>query len=257
MPTMTPVEATVPTVAVRGLSISKLDFAESRALLRAWMTGSVPRRVATVNLSFLRLADEDPRVAATLAGSDLLTADGVPVLWLAKRNGTSIPGRTCGSDLVPALAEDAAEIGAPVFFLGGAPGDGEAAAALLKARHPKLQVAGVLAPEVVLRDEEACRTLAARIRESGAKLLFVGLGCPNQEYFLERYLGSTGCSLGLGIGGTFAFITGRVQRAPEFWQRLQLEWLWRIKEEPRRLLGRYLKDASFLFRAWRQSRSRR
>jgi N-acetylglucosaminyldiphosphoundecaprenol N-acetyl-beta-D-mannosaminyltransferase len=118
-----------------------------------------------------------------------------------------------------------------VFFFGGAPGVAEQAARTLQQRYPNLQIAGTRNGFFAFEESPA---IARQIRESGAQLLFVGMGFPKQEFWLAEYLGETGCGAGIGVGGSFDVISGKVERAPAAWRRLGLEWLYRLVKEPQR-----------------------
>jgi N-acetylglucosaminyldiphosphoundecaprenol N-acetyl-beta-D-mannosaminyltransferase len=139
--------------------------------------------------------------------------------------------RVTGVELVDRLCARAAREGIRVFLFGGAPGVAEEAAAKLCERYSGLQIAGTrngfFSP-----DESAA--IAQQIRGSGAQLLFVGMGFPKQEFWLAEHLGETGCGAGIGVGGSFDVISGKVERAPAAWRRFGLEWLYRLAKEPHR-----------------------
>lgn len=237
---------TIPQVRVGGLPISRLCFSSTVTLVSRWLASDGHRRVATANLDFLRLAHEDPGFRSALATCDLVTADGWPVVWLARRAGREVPERVAGSDLVPALAAECARTGRSIHLFGGHEGTAEEAAARLVERHPGLRIAGTASPRVDLRDEAACARAASEIRATRADLLLVGLGAPKQDLFLARWLPATGCRVGIGVGGTFDFLAGRIRRAPRAVRAVGMEWAWRMAKEPRRLVGRYAADAAHL-----------
>lgn len=244
-----------PVAEADGIPIAALTFAETADLLTDWLVAapaaSRPRRVATANLDFLRIAREDPAFRQALVTSDLVTADGWPVVWLTERHAARCGGpaateRVAGSDLVPELIARCAAKGRSVWFLGGAPGTAAESAAILTQRYPGLRVAGVSAPRVDLKDTDACARIAAEIRAARTDLLLVGLGAPKQDLFLARWITATGARVGIGVGGTFDFLSGRIQRAPGAFRATGLEWAWRLAKEPRRLAGRYGADAAYL-----------
>ncbi|HMS15650.1 MAG TPA: WecB/TagA/CpsF family glycosyltransferase [Planctomycetota bacterium] len=249
-----------PTVELAGIPVAQARLTEVVDLLGAWLDGEVPRRVATANVDFLRLAHKDRVFRDCLLRADLVTADGTPLLWLADLSGTPLPERVAGSDLCVPLLEEASVRGARVAFLGGNPGEARAASRALLAKLPDLQVVFCEATHVNLADEKACVEIAERVRAVGADLLLVGLGCPKQDYFLERYLPRTGARVGIGVGRAFAFMAGTERRAPTWMRRVGLEWLCRLWNEPRRLAGRYVRDFFFLvpecLAAWRRGRHR-
>ncbi len=242
-----------PPVVLGGVPIARLDTADTLALMGAWLDEPAQRRAATANLDFLEMARSNVDLHRCLATADLVTADGRPLLWLAGLHGAPIPERVAGADFTPLLVGEAARRGRSVFFLGGADGVAQAAADRLRERHPELIVAGCASPMVRLEDEASCRAAATLVRESGADLLLVAFGCPKQDLFLEHYLEATGARLGVGVGGTFNFIIGRVRRAPLWVQRLGMEWAFRFAMEPRRLFARYLRDAVHLGRLAREA----
>ncbi len=210
------------------------------------------RLVSTLNVDFLvnslgtaLTRPRHPELLEVLRSSDLVTADGFPIVWLSRILGRPLPGRVCGSDLVPALAERGAREGFSIFLFGGGNGVAEAAADVLKERYPGLRIAGTASPMVStsgagLADIESNdEQLLAQIHASGADLLLVGLGNPKQELWFNRNRARLRVPVSIGVGGSFEFITGGVRRAPRAWQRLNLEWVYRILQDPARLWKRY------------------
>jgi N-acetylglucosaminyldiphosphoundecaprenol N-acetyl-beta-D-mannosaminyltransferase len=150
---------------------------------------------------------------------------------VARSRGADLRDRVTGVELLEHLCARAAKEGVSVFLFGGAPGVAERAAQELKRRYPGLPVAGTR--NGYFAADESPR-IAAEIRASGAQLLFAGLGFPKQEFWLAEYLKSTGCGAGIGVGGSFDVISGNLERAPERWRTMGLEWLYRLLKEPRR-----------------------
>lgn len=237
---------TVKTTELAGVEVSALSFQETVALLGDWMTGSKTRRVATANVDFLRLAAGSPELLRALQTCDLVTADGQPLVWLSRLLRAPLPERVAGSDLAWPLLKEAASRGASVYFLGGGSGVARIAAKVAAERYPGLRVAGTSAPFIDWRNDAEAASVADDIRASGASLLLVGLGCPKQELFLERHLERTGAKLGIGVGATLDFLAGNARRAPGWMQDTGLEWMHRLVQEPGRLAGRYVADATFL-----------
>lgn len=139
--------------------------------------------------------------------------------------------RVTGVELLERLCAAAAERHIAAYFLGGAPGVAADAAAILEVRFPGLIVAG--ARSGYFRDDESVE-VAREIASTGAGLVFVGIGSPRQEFWLAQHLRETGCGAGIGVGGSFDVISGRVTRAPALARRLNLEWLYRLVTQPRR-----------------------
>jgi N-acetylglucosaminyldiphosphoundecaprenol N-acetyl-beta-D-mannosaminyltransferase len=165
--------------------------------------------------------------------------DGMPLVWLGRLCGHHA-SRVYGPDLMLALCERAADVGWPVFFLGGAAGVAEQLGAVLQHRYPRLQVAGTIGPPFRDATPEEDQAVVERINQSGAQLGFIGLGCPKQERWMADHRERLAAPVLLGVGAAFDFVTGRVSQAPRWMMRSGLEWLYRLLQEPRRLWRRYL-----------------
>lgn len=199
-----------------------------------------PHQIVTINMDFLRLARADRTFREALNAADLAVPDGVPVLWAARLLGQPAGERVTGVDIVERGAMLAAARGYRVFLLGAEPGVAEAAAAELVRRNPGLIIAGVYAPPMGPFSEEEDARMVALVRAAQPDLLFVAFGAPRQEVWLHRHRHDLGVPVMVGVGGTFNFLAGRVPRAPRWMQRSGLEWLYRLRQEPRRLWRRYL-----------------
>lgn len=211
-----------------------------------------PRLVATVNVDFLVNAlgwfsgvPRHPELVAVLREAELITADGMPVVWAARLLGAALPERVTGADLVPRLAREAALRGKSLYFLGGSREVAEQAARILQERNPGLRIAGIDSPFVHTTGEKLAdadvedEPILERINRSGADILLVGFGNPKQEMWFSRNRDRLRVPVSIGIGGAFNFITGAVARAPRWMQRTGLEWIFRVIQEPRRLWRRY------------------
>jgi len=212
-----------------GVPIHSITAEETVAYVAQWIEGGQARQIATVNPEFLMQARKDAAFRATLNRVALCIPDGYGVLWAARLRGIKIRERVPGSDLVPRLSAAAARYGWRIFYLGAAPGIAEKTADILTARYPGLPVAGCYAGSPAIEEEN---DIVTRIRASQADILFVAYGAPKQELWLERNLPRTGAKVGIGVGGTFDFITGIRHRAPHWIQRIGLEWFYRLVVEP-------------------------
>ncbi|HMS01474.1 MAG TPA: WecB/TagA/CpsF family glycosyltransferase [Gemmatimonadaceae bacterium] len=233
---------------------SALDAIER--LVRAGRGG----RVFTPNLDHILLVERRDDVRAAYARAALCLADGMPLVWASRRHGQPLPERICGADLIEPLAERAARAGWSLFLLGGAPGAADDAAYRLAAAHG-VRIAGCVAPRIAAdgttADAAAEAELAAQIRASGAQLVFVALGSPKQELFIDRIADAVAPAVLLGVGAGVDFLAGRVRRAPAWIGRLGFEWLFRLVVEPRRLWRRYLVGGPPALRAlWRAPAAR-
>lgn len=196
-----------------------------------------PMVVGVVNAAKVVHLRRDPALRSAVVGCDLLLADGQSVVWASRLLRRPLPERVAGIDLFSALLGRADAAGQRVFFLGATE---EVLGRLVdKVRHemPGLQVAGAQNGYFTL-DEAA--SVAGAIRASRADLLFVGMTSPHKELFLDTWGPTLDVRVCHGVGGSFDVLAGKTQRAPELWQRLGLEWLFRVKQEPKRLWKRYL-----------------
>ena len=206
------------------------------------------RIAATVNVDFIvntyfavKKQPRNPALARILRRADLVVPDGMPTVWLSRLLGTPLPERVTGADLVPLIAERAAKENCKLYFLGGSEESATRTAELLKERYPGLEIeidtpfVSLDAPDAAEKDAEICR----RINASGAKILLVGFGNPKQELWLERNRRQLTCGVGIGVGGTFNFLAGKVKRAPQWMRKSGTEWIYRVIQEPGRLWKRY------------------
>jgi N-acetylglucosaminyldiphosphoundecaprenol N-acetyl-beta-D-mannosaminyltransferase len=209
--------------------------------------------VVTMNAQFVEIAHQEARFAEVLRRADLSVADGLSLVWASRCLGNFVPERVAGADLMVRLCENAAAMGKTVYFLGGSPGAASCAASRLSQELPLLTVVGVdCPPNGFLDNPEECVRVASRIESARPDLLFVGLGAPKQEYWIERYA-YLPAKVMMGIGGSFEFVAGFRKRAPLVIQKIGFEWFWRLCMEPRRLWKRYLVgNTIFLFVVFRQ-----
>ncbi|XAL98745.1 WecB/TagA/CpsF family glycosyltransferase [Phycisphaeraceae bacterium D3-23] len=197
--------------------------------------------VITANLDHARRARVDDEYRDMLREAELVVADGAPIIWASKLQGAALPERVAGSSMVEPLARVAAQRGLSIFLMGGTPGTAQEAGDLLVERYPGLKIAGVSCPPMGFEKDAA---EMSQIREDLSRtkpdLIYVALGSPKQERLIRVLRGDFPDAWWLGIGISLSFLTGEVQRAPSYIQRLGLEWLHRLVQEPRRLAKRYL-----------------
>jgi N-acetylglucosaminyldiphosphoundecaprenol N-acetyl-beta-D-mannosaminyltransferase len=186
-------------------------------------------QICTVSPEFVMIAQDNPEFMQVLRQADLCVADGVGLLLAARLLGHRLPERVTGSDGVPLIARRAAERGWKLFLLGAAPGVAERAAARLMADNPGLVIAGTYAGSPDPAEEEA---IVARVNTSGADVLFVAYGAPQQDLWIARNRDRLTVAVAMGVGGTFDFIAGVVPRAPRWMRQTGLEWLYRLYRQP-------------------------
>ena len=232
---------TLPEVELAGVRLHALDEAGCVAHVLAELDRGRGGTVVTPNLDHLRRYRIDERFADCVDESTLRVADGRPLLWAARLQGTPLPGLVAGSNLISSLSEGAAKRGRRVFFLGGDPGTADRAAGVLASRYDDFEVAGTNCPEFGFEKNPATLdALRDELTNSAADIVFVALGSPKQEYVIRALRDSLPGAWWIGVGISFSFVCGEVQRAPRWMQRTGLEWLHRLGQEPGRLAKRYL-----------------
>ena len=189
----------------------------------------------TPNPEFLLAARKDQPFRQALLDADLVLADGVGVVYSAKLLGRPLKGRVPGIEFAQALMGWMAKHGKRLFLLGAKPGVAELAAANLRDRYSGLILCGT--HDGYFKEDEP---VVQAIRESGADVVFVCLGAPKQEFWMAKHGPATGAHLMVGLGGSLDVFAGVVERAPEGFQKLGLEWLYRLMKEPKRF-GRMAK----------------
>jgi len=208
-----------------------------------------PAHVVTLGAEMANLAYVDPTYRAAVNAADLVVADTIGIVMASRLLGKPLRERVAGIDLLGRLCERAAALGHPVFLLGGASGVADEAAAALRVRHPDLRIAGSHHGYFA---DDASAAVCALIRNSSARIVFVGLGFPRQEYWIRENIGKLGAVVCIGVGGSFDVISGRLTRAPAAVRKAGLEWLYRLVTEPRRL-RRQLALPAFALRSMYQA----
>lgn len=193
--------------------------------------------IGVVNVAKLVTLQEDRALRDAIVRCGLIIADGLPVVWAGRLLGQPLPERVTGIDLFLDLLAAADRKGLSVYLLGATREVLEGVAQQVRARFPRARIVG-MRDGYFRADEEA--GVAEEIRRAGPDLLFVGISTPKKELFLGRYGATMGVAVCHGVGGSFDVLAGKVQRAPESWQRLGIEWLYRLLQEPRRMWKRYL-----------------
>lgn len=219
------------TLEILGCRLDPIDADEATARILKFAREGPSAQIVTLGTEMVVYAQKDARFRAIVNGCALSLCDTVGLLAVARRHGAQLRDRVAGVELIERLCDAAASQGVPVYFLGGGEGVAADAAAILEVRFPGLRVAGTRSG--YFSDAES-GAVAAAIAESGAKLLFAGMGSPRQEIWLAEHLAETGCGAGIGVGGSFDVLAGRMERAPRFVRRFGLEWLYRLAREPRR-----------------------
>lgn len=216
---------------VLGVRVDCLDMRATLDRIEALVRAGGLHLVATVNPEFIMRARRDPEFARVLESADLCLADGIGVVWAARRQGCSMSSPVTGTDLIPPLAVLCAKQGFRLFLLGAEPGVAADLAARLRTAHPELAVAAHAGSPDASADEETI----GLIRAHRTQVLLVAFGAPKQELWIDRLKDRNGVAVGIGVGGAFDYLTGRVPRAPVWMRRAGLEWLYRLLHQPWRV----------------------
>jgi len=207
-----------------------------------------PTFFITANTHYVMLTQQNPDLQVINTQAALILADGAPLVWASHCLGSPLPERVAGADLVFELSAEAARQGYRLFFMGGAAGVAEQAALRLSELYPGLQVVGTEAPpfRALTREEEAA--LIGRIRAARPHILLVAFGQPKGERWIYQHLEELGVPVSVQVGAALDFAAGRIRRAPRWMRNSGLEWAFRLVHEPRRLFGRYVRNAWFIAR---------
>lgn len=244
-------------VTLFGVPIDNLTMAETLDRIEAMIRSGGAHQHVVVNVDKIVKLDRDPQLRAAILDCDLINADGQPIVWASRLLGRPLKERVTGVDLFAALIARSAERGFRPFLLGARQEVVECVAAILRARHPQLELAG-FRNGYWQPDEEAA--VVAQVRAARPDVLFVAMGSPKKELFLRRWKDELRVPFVMGVGGTFDVVAGVVQRAPVWMQRCGLEWFYRLLQEPGRMWRRYLVDDMRFFvlcwREWKTGRKR-
>jgi len=217
-----------------GVPMDAMTMAETvREIERRMSVGCFTQHVV-VNVAKLVQMQTDSALAEAVKACDIINIDGAGVVLGGRFLGHSIPQRVAGIDLFHQLLVLCETSGRSVFLLGATQAVIEQAVDNLRGSYPRLRIAG-FHHGYFWQDEAA---MVAAIRESGADMLFVGIGSPLKERFIDRWRTELGVKFAMGVGGTFDVVSGKVRRAPVWMQQAGLEWLFRVLQEPRRLWRR-------------------
>jgi len=243
-----------PSIFLLDVRIHALTIAQTLAwVAQAIETRTPPRQLCTANPEFVMEAQHNADFRAVLNAADVVLPDGVGLLWAARQFGAQLPERVAGSDLIYLLAEQAAQRGWRMYLLGAAEGVAQRAAELLQARYPGLVIAGAFAGSPHRAEEAA---LVARITATRPDILLVAYGAPAQDLWIARNKLALGVPVSMGVGGAFDFVAGITPRAPVQFQRLGLEWLYRLWRQPWRLRRIFTAVVRFPLAVWAARRTR-
>lgn len=234
------------TVALFGLPITNVTMAQAVARVEEHILSGGMHQIATANLDFARNSLRDQYLQRIICDCSMVLPDGAPMLWASTLFGTPLKERVTGVDLIPELAKLSAERGYGIFLLGSSEDSSRRAVAALEQRYPGVRIVGRVCPEVAPLHEMDSERLLREIEAANPAILLVAFGNPKQEIWIHRYRNRLKVPVAIGIGGALDMIGGSLKRAPKWVQKLHLEWVFRLAQEPMRLLPRYARDAAAL-----------
>lgn len=211
--------------------------------IEAWVKTARSCYIIAANVHVVMTGYWDSAYQKVLDGADLVTPDGMPLVWALKLLGSKHQTRVYGPDLMLAWCDRASNLGYPIYLYGTTEVTLGSLTKNLQQKFPNLAIAGSYAPPFGDRapqdlSQEVIQDLD-RIQTSGAKVVFVGLGCPKQEYWMAQARDKINV-VAIGVGAAFDFHSGQVAQAPRWMMKLGLEWMYRFTQEPQRLWRRYL-----------------
>ena len=239
-----------PRVRLAGLEFDQLIEAEVIQHIVEALRTARGGWVATPNVDICRQVSRDPAQRALLQQAALVVPDGMPLIWASRLGGDRIAERVTGSSLIFSLTRAAAEHGRSIYLLGGRPGVPDRAGEELARQNPGLAVAGYSSPPMGFDNTEDGRTTVCQdLIRAAPDIVYVGLGYPKQERLIAEVAPALPHTWFIACGAAIAFAAGALPRAPIWMQRSGLEWLFRLLNEPRRLIRRYLvSDAPYAIR---------
>jgi len=220
-----------PTVPMYGIPVSKMNMKESVRFLTSAIEERVPHQVVTINPIILMAALDSAQFYKDLQASELIVPDGTGVVWAANYVGEPVQERVPGIDLVNELMKVGELKRWRVYMLGASDEVIEAAAAKLQLNHPAIRIVGY---RNGFFSEEEDQSVIEAIRATEPDILLVGRSTDKQEPWIAKYKQELGVPVMMGVGGTFDVLSGKLKRAPKLFQRLRMEWLYRLLQEPKR-----------------------
>jgi N-acetylglucosaminyldiphosphoundecaprenol N-acetyl-beta-D-mannosaminyltransferase len=234
-----------PRVELADLLLDRVDLPAASDRIRGFLQTGRSHQIVTVNLDFLRIAQNNDEFRQTVNSADLVVADGMPLVWASRLGDEPLPQRITGHDLIHECAQISAETGHGFFLLGAEPGVAEKAAKRMEEEYPGLRVVGTYAPSFEEPGEDD--RMVAMIDCAKPGFLLVALGAPRQDLWIHNHRDRLSVPVCIGVGCVFDMYAGEVKRAPNWLQSAGLEWTFRLAQEPRRLWRRYIVDDMPMF----------
>lgn len=231
-------------VNLLGVEVNRMNLHDTLSRMSEAIDKGEKLRIAVTPVNCILWAYKNEKLKKIYNSADIVTADGVPLLWASKWLGKPIKGRVTGLDILPEFSKLAAEKGYRFFFLGAAPGVADKLGEVLIDEIPALKISGSYSPSYTesFSDEEN-QKMIKMINRSGTDVLWVGLTAPKQDLWIAEHFDKLNVNIAIGVGAAFDVVSGNIKRAPVFMQKAGFEWLYRLFKEPGRLTRRYLVEA--------------
>lgn len=225
------------------IQIDNLTMQETLNEIDRLVVNNEKSYIVTPNVDHIVKLEKDKELKQVYENAALVLADGKPLIWISKLYKNPIKEKISGSDLFPLMCEMAANKKYSMFFLGAAEGVANRAAYNLKQKYNELNVVGTYSPPYGFeKNDKEIERIIRMINDAKPDILIVGLGCPKQEKFIYRYKEQLNVPLSLGLGASLDFEAENIKRAPKWMANHGLEWLYRMMQDPKRLIKRYLID---------------
>jgi len=234
---MTKVELDIPTVTLFGIPVHAVTMSQALDVIDRTIAEHKRLQIGVVNAAKVVNMRRNSALGQDVLTSDFILADGMAVVWASRLLRQPLPERVTGIDLMMGMFERGNRHRYRVFCLGATEEVSSRVAERIAAEYPNVILAGRHHGYFTDAEEPA---IAKAIADSHPDILLVAMTSPRKENFLARWSDQIGAAICHGVGGSFDVMAGKVQRAPESWQRLGLEWLYRLKQEPGRMWRRYL-----------------
>ena len=220
-------------VELLGVPVDCLTMRQAVQMVEGFLEGEHPEAIIAVNPEKVMTARDNPELLSQMMCASLLVPDGIGVTMAVHLKNQCTIERVAGADLLPEICSLAQNRGDRVFLFGGRPHVTKRSAQRLQELFPRLQIVGTQHGYV---SDEDMPLVIKHINDSGADILFLALGSPKQEQWMASYLPKLNVKVCQGVGGTFDVLSGTTKRAPRLWQRIHLEWFYRLLQDPRRWL---------------------
>lgn len=253
-----------PRISLFGVEIDNVDMSSAADCVVRWLAEEDRecRFVVTPNVDHVVMLQSNEQLKHAYRDAALVLADGFPLIAASKLLGKPLPERVAGSELIPALFDRLESRQQPtrVYLMGAMPGVAIKAARQIDRRWPHIKIVGTYSPPFGFEnDDSECETMLANLEAAQPEVVIFGVGAPKQELWAHRFHDRIAAKVLFCVGATIDFLAGEKSQAPIWMRRSGLEWVHRCASEPRRLIGRYAKDAivfpQILFREWSNSRT--